>query len=92
MPDDPQHAVWYSFPKGWGLRGQNTHPGQVHRLCQMDIDSSRQITHAATKIFAMWAFQAAIISRTCQYLSRNVGGFDDVNRNADVIAANRRNG
>ena len=54
------------------------------------IDSSRQTTHAATKLFAMCAFQAAIISRTSQNLSRNVGGTDDVNRNADVIVMNLR--
>jgi hypothetical protein len=56
----------------------------------MDIDSSRQTTHAARKIFAMCLFQAAIISRTSQNFIRNVGGFDDVNCNADVIATNRR--
>jgi hypothetical protein len=56
----------------------------------MDIDSSRQTTHAARKIFAMCSFQTAIISRTSQNLSRKVGGVDDVNRNADVIATNRR--
>jgi hypothetical protein len=88
MPNNPQHAVWYSFPKGWGLRGQNSHPGQVHRLCQMDINSSR--THNTRKIFAMCSLKVAIISRTSQNLFQNVGRFDDVNRNADVIATNRR--
>jgi hypothetical protein len=56
----------------------------------MDIDSSRQTTHAARKIFAMCSFHTPIISRTSQNLSRKVGGIDDVKRNADVIAMNRR--
>jgi len=50
MADNPQQAVWYSLPNGHGLRGQNTHPGQVHRLFQMYIDSSRHKAHAAMKI------------------------------------------
>jgi hypothetical protein len=25
--DKPQQMVWYLLPKGWGLRGQNSHPG-----------------------------------------------------------------
>ena len=49
MPDNPQHAIWYSLPNGHSLRGQNTHPGQVHRLFQMDIYSLRHKARAATK-------------------------------------------
>jgi hypothetical protein len=87
MPDNPQHAVWYSLPNGHGFRGQNNHPGQVHRLFQMDIDSSRHKAHTATKIVCMCSFHAEIKSRICQNLSRNVGGGLIVNRKADVMAA-----
>jgi len=90
MPDSAQHAVWYSLPNGWGLRGQNTHPGQVHRLNQMDMDPSKQIAHPALNFFCIFSFHADIISRTCQNLSRNDGGGFAVNRNADVMATYRR--
>jgi hypothetical protein len=86
MPDNPHLAVWYSLPNGHGLCGQNTHPGQVHRLFQMDIDSSWHKAHAATKIACMCSFQAKIKSQICQNLSRNDGGGWVVNRIADVIA------
>jgi hypothetical protein len=86
MLDNPQHAVWYSLPNGHGLCGQNTHPGQVHRLFQMDIDSLRHKAHAATKIVCMCLFHAKIKSRICQNLSLNDGGGWVVNRKADVIA------
>jgi hypothetical protein len=86
MPDNPQHAVWYSLPNGHGLRGQNTHPGQVHRLFQMDIDSSRHKAQAETKTACMCSFHDEIISRICQNLSRNDGGGLVVNRKAAVIA------
>jgi len=86
MPDNPQHAVWYSLQNGHGFHGQNTHPGQVHWLFQMDIDSSRHKAHAATKIVCMCSFHAEIKSRICQNLSRNDGGCLRVNRNADVVA------
>jgi hypothetical protein len=56
----------------------------------MDIDSSRQTTPAARKIFAMCSFHTPIISRTSQNLSQKVGGINDVKCNADVIAMNRR--
>ena len=69
MFDNAQQAVWYSFPKGCGLRGQNTQPGHVHLLCQINIDSSRQMTHAHRNMPAMWSFQAFIIWRTDQNLS-----------------------
>ena len=61
----PQHAVWYSLPNGCGLRGQKIHPGHVHLLCQMDMLSSRNITHAVTKRLANFLFQALIICLTC---------------------------
>ncbi len=56
----------------------------------MDIDSSRQTTQAARKIFAMWLFYAQIISLTSQNLSRKVGGVDAVNQSAGVIAKKQR--
>ncbi len=40
---------WFLLPNGWGLQGQNTLPGQVHGLCHMDIDLSKQRAHAATE-------------------------------------------
>ncbi len=55
----------------------------------MDIDSLRQMTHEARKIFLMCSLKAAVIFRTSQNLSRKIGGFKDVNRNADMIAMNR---
>ncbi len=90
IPNNPQHAVWYSLPNGWGLHGKNTHPGQVHRLSQIDIDSSRHKAHAALKIVCMCLFHFEIKSQICQNLSRNDGGCLRVNRNADVIAKNHR--
>ena len=86
MPDNPQHDVWYSLPNGHGLRGQNTLPGQVNRLFQMDIDSLRHKAHAATKIACMCLFHTKIKSQICQNLSQNDGGGLVVNRKADVIA------
>jgi hypothetical protein len=86
IPNNPQHAVWYSLPNGWGLHGQNTHPGQVHWLNQIDIDSLKHKAHAALKIVCMCSFHIEIKSRICQNLSRNDGGCLRVNRNADVIA------
>ncbi len=70
----PQQALWYSFPNGWGLRGQNTHPGQVHLLCQIDMLMSRHTIQAATKVWAMFLLQAQIIWRTCQNLSMKLSG------------------
>jgi hypothetical protein len=61
MFDNTQQAVWYSFPNGCSLRGQNIQPGHVHLLCQIDIESSRKMTHAHRNLPAVWSFQDLII-------------------------------
>ncbi len=33
---------------------KNTQPGHVHLLCQIDIDSSRQMTHAHRNMLIIW--------------------------------------
>ncbi len=92
IPNNPQHAVWYSLPNVWGLCGQNTHPGRVHWLNQIDINSLRHKAHAALKIVRMCSLHVEIKSWICQNLSRNNGDWLRVNRNAEVIAKKcRRN-
>mmetsp|Transcript_26170 Transcript_26170/g.44620 ORF Transcript_26170/g.44620 Transcript_26170/m.44620 type:complete len:183 (+) Transcript_26170:934-1482(+) len=88
MPLNAQHVVWYSLPYGCGLRGQYIHSGHVQWLCQIDIGSSRQIVHPETKNAAMFALNAAIISRTCQNLSRKAGGAFLVKRRQLMMTSN----
>jgi hypothetical protein len=73
MLDNAQQAVRYSFPNKCGLQRQNTQPGHVHLLCQVNIDSSRQMTHAHRNMSAMWLFHNLIIWRTGQNLSTKAG-------------------
>ena len=69
MTDDTHQSAGHSFPNGWGLWGQNIHPGNVHMLCQMDMDLSRQIYQEEKKTEVMWSFHDFTIWRICQNLS-----------------------
>ena len=44
MPNNEQHTVWYSLPKGHGFLGMNIHPGQVYLFIHVLMDSSKQLT------------------------------------------------
>jgi hypothetical protein len=58
--------MWYSFLNGCGFLGHHTHPGQVHILCQEDIDSSRQESHPGLKTSSIFLIQSSIICLTSQ--------------------------
>ncbi len=51
-----------------------------------NINSSRQRAHAAMKTACIWLFQLKMRSWASQNLSRNIGGFADVKRNANLMA------
>ena len=72
MPDNAHQSVWRSLPNGWGFRWQNIHPGHVHLLCQMDMDSSRQIYQEARKMEVMWSFHAFTIWWICHDESMSI--------------------
>ena len=74
IPDRPQYIVWYSFPNGWGFRGQNTHPGHVHRLVQMDIDLSKQLIQPELKILFMFVLKDLSSCCTSHIRSLYAGG------------------
>ena len=43
IPQIQQQILWYSLPNRWGLHGQNTHPGHVHLLNQIDMPKFNSI-------------------------------------------------
>ena len=69
MMENAHQEVCHSLPNGWSLLGQKIHPGHVHMLCQMDMDSSRQIFQEARNMEFMWSFHAFNIYQICQDLS-----------------------
>ena len=74
MPDNEQHTVWYSLPKGQGFLGTNIHPGQLYLLVQVLIDLSKQLTQLGVNCSVMLAFHASKISQTSQKRSLKAGG------------------
>ncbi len=59
---------------GGNWQGQKIQSGEVHLLCQMNINSSRQINHDNRNILAMWSFHIPIWL-TCHILSKKGGAF-----------------
>ena len=88
IPQRPQLIVWYPFSNGWGFWGQNTHPGHVHLLVQMDIDLSRKQIHPAIKMSAIFFLKSAINLPTYQNWSLNVGAWCLVKVRLTVIFSN----
>jgi hypothetical protein len=90
MPLIPQQIEWYSLPIGYGLRGTNIHPGQVHRFVQTDILSSRQLTHPGLKQAGVWVLNACTSSFTWWNRCLNDGGGSKVNERLRKINSKRR--
>ena len=74
IPDNEQHTVWYSLPKGHGLQGTNIHPGQLYLLVHVLMDSSKQLTQLGVNCSIILEFQAYSTSRTTQKRSLKAGG------------------
>ena len=58
-------------------------------MCQIDIDLSRQMHHAAKKSSVMHLFQVAIICHTSQNRLTNTGFFQSVNQSSEVMSRKR---
>jgi hypothetical protein len=48
-----------TLPIGWGFLGTNINPGNIHFEVQMDIDSSKQLTHDRMKVAFMFSLKAS---------------------------------
>ena len=86
IPDNVQHTVWYSLPKGHGFQGTNIHPGQLYLLVQVLMDSSKQLTLLGVNCSIMVEFHASSTSRTFQKRSLKAGGCPAVIARAFRIA------
>ena len=89
IPDNEQHTVWYSLPKGHGFLGTNIHPGQLYLFVHVLMDSSKQLTQLGVNCSIILEFQASSTSRTTQKRSLKAGGCLAVIARAFRIASNR---
>ena len=74
IPDNEQHTVWYSLPKGHGFWGTNIHPGQLYLFVQVLMDLSKQLTQMGVNCSVTLEFHASSTSRTYQKRSLKAGG------------------
>ena len=74
IPDNEQHTMWYSLPKGHSFWGTNIHPGHLYLLVQVLMDLSKQLTQLGVNCSIMLEFYVSSTSCTSQKRSLKAGG------------------
>ena len=74
IPDNEQHTMWYSLPKGHGFWVTNIHPRQLYLLVKVLMDLSKQLTQLGVNCSVMLEFHASSTSCTSQKRSLKAGG------------------